>query len=337
MIDAFIHQIASQSGLTVSSGMAYGMLNGCFVALSGEAEALRMSIYVGPQQQPAPGFAESATVSCARQICHTIFTASGPDNHYCLAVGSDAMPALVNNHAGSVVTVNFSPNAQEGVQRFIAEVLPQIAPLTAPKACIYCCTDTAGSAVPVRLSADTVVPMHLPCYQQAAGIHAPTKEEQDVQLRATLGAAGGALVGAILWALLSSFGPVAWIVAVAMGLLPVLAYDLLHGKAGRTRIITVVICALAAVLLGSTGATMLTLISSYNDQLTAFNAMQVGFWAYVPEALTDNPTIRNGALTTFIAGASLAALGCISCFLRPTASAANAADADKPRRMKGSF
>lgn len=339
MIGALFQDIAAKNGLTTASGLAYGMLGGCFVTLSEEADNLRISIYVGPQEQPAPGYQESATVSCARQICHAISTASGPDNLYALMTGSETIPALVLNHAGSVVTVNFSaaPEAAPGVTRFVTELLPQIAPLTRPQSCIFCCGDTHGDAVPVRLSADTVVPMHVPCYRQAAGVHAPTREERAAQNRAILGAGCGALIGAVLWGLLSGFGPVAWIVAVLMGLLPTLAYDLLKGKEGRARIITVAACAACAVLLGSLGAAMLDLHAAYQLNLTAFTAENVGFAAYVPAGLTADPAIRASLLKALIAGAIFAAIGCLGHLRKTGDPAAATAEADKPRRLRGSF
>ncbi len=261
MLSTLFRDLALKHGLTTASGMAYGMLQGCFVTLSGGAGVQRISIYVGAQEQPAPGYSESRTVSCAKQICHTISTASGEDNLYALITGNDAVPALILNHAGSVVTVNFpdTPEARTGIERFIDELLPQVAPLTRPKQCILCCAETNGDACPVRLSADTVVPMHVPCFRNAAGLHAPSKQEKAAQLRATLGAAGGALIGALLWALLSGFGPIAWVVGVLMGLLPTLAYDLLKGRSGMPRSITILVCAVVAVLLGRLGASLFTL------------------------------------------------------------------------------
>lgn len=340
MIGTLFREIAAKHGLTTASGMAYGLLNGCFVTLSAEDGLQRISIYVGPQEQPAPGYTESQTVSCARQICHAISTASGPDNLYSLMTGSESIPALVLNHAGSVVTVNFPdiPEARTGIERFIAELLPQVAPLTRPGQCIFCCQMTSGAACPVRLSADTVVPMHAACHQKAASLQGPTKEEQAVQHRAIAGAACGALVGAIIWALLSGFGPIAWISGVLMGLLPTLAYDFLKGQPDRTRIVTILICAAAAVLLGSAGAALLEAYGLWMDELRLMNEHAIGFPALAGALLTHpGSSMLATLLKSLIAGFIFAAIGCIGCFRKAGDAAAATANAEKLRRLKGRF
>ena len=342
MIGTFFRDEAARSGLTVASGLAYGMLNGCFTTLSEDTGVRRISIYVGPQEQPVPGCTQSQTVSAAQQICHAITTASGAENTYCLLTGDAALPALVLNHAGSVVTVNFpdSAEADSGVTRFISELLPQVAQLTRPLHCILCCTEAAGSAVPVRLSADTVVPMHVPCHRKVLGYSAPSPEERATQTRATLLAALGALIGAALWALLSGFGPVAWVVGVLMGLLPTVAYDLMQGKPGRSRWLTIVICALAAILLGSFGAAFITAHGDWVHHISVNEPNNIGYWAFAWASIA-NPT-RAASVTlrkSLIAGLIFAAIGCIGCFRRPAKDAATttAASAERPRRLRGKF
>lgn len=340
MIGNLFREIAAKHGLTTASGMAYGLLNGCFVTLSGEEGVQRISIYVGAQEQPAPGYAESQTVSCARQICHAISTASGPDNLYSLMTGSETIPALVLNHAGSVVTVNFPdmPEARSGIERFIAELLPQIAPLTRPQQCIFCCQMTNGDACPVRLSADTVAPMHATCHQKAAALHVPSKEEQAVQTRAIAGAAAGALIGAILTSLLGHLSLWGAVIAVLMGLLPTLAYDLLKGKPGKTRIVTILTCAAVAAVLAGLGITLLGIRSRWIADIRLMQEHAIGFWAFARALIAFSDSgmkllmVRNIAICLVCAGVS-----CIGCFRKADDAASATASADKPRRLKGKF
>lgn len=333
MISTAFRELAEKHSLTIASGMAYGMLNGCFITLSEDADVRRISLYVGAQEPVPAGFAESQTVSCAKQIIHTISAASGPDNIYGLMTGNAAIPALILNHAGSVVTVNFSdsPEALKGVERFLTELLPQVAPLTRPQQCIFCGQPTAGAGCPVRLSADTVVPMHEPCFRQAAGHHATPREEHIALLRAVLGAAAGALIGMVAWTFLSGFGPVAWGVGVLMGLLPVLGYDLLKGKPGKARLITVIACAVVAVLLGSLGACALALHQSYAASGKVAQEM-VSAFAYMKALFEYDASALPNLIRTLIAGTVFAGIGCLA-LLRRTAAAT--AEAAKPRRLKG--
>ena len=93
MLGPLFRDVAAQSNLTVSGGIAYGLLANCFVTLSEDAFLRRISIYVGPQLQPtAPDYTDSMTIRCANQICAAISAASGADNLYCLHTGDGSIP-----------------------------------------------------------------------------------------------------------------------------------------------------------------------------------------------------------------------------------------------------
>ena len=339
MLGPLFRDIAEKNNLTVSAGMAYGILGGCFVTLSEDNALRRISIYVGPQEQPAPGYSESMTVSCARQICAAISGASGAENAYALLTAEDA-PALILNHAGSVVTANFpaDASADAGIAGFLGNALPGVAQLTRPHLCILCAHECVGNAVPVRLSADTVVPMHLPCCRQVSGASPLTPEERAQQVRATLAAAGAALFAAAIWALTCRLGPLAWILGVLMGLLPTLAYRFLKGRKGRMCLITVLVCAVCAVIAGSLGAAFADAHHAWKRELTLMTANDIGYWAYALAALRLPVSSANGVLTKgLLAGTVAAAIGCIPCFRREPKEDAPTALAEKPRRMKGTF
>lgn len=340
MLSNTLCEIAGQNGLTIASGTAYGMLNGCYVTLSSGKEYQRISIYVGAQEAPAPGYAESQTVSCARQIIQTISVASGEENIYCLMTGSETIPALVLNHAGSVVTVNFpeAPDDAPGITRFIVELLPQVAPLTRPQQCIFCCQYTGGEGCPVRLSADTVVPMHVPCLEQAAANHRSANKLPGSVKKGVLGAVLGALVGAMIWALMYRLGYFARIVCVLIGLLASWGYDLFKGRPGREKIITVVACSLVAVLIGSFIGSILPFIERYaalgetSRQLFADISSGPVWLTYVKGSIASNDQFWKELGVNLLFGMLFTGVGCFD-LLRQNASAT--ADASKPRRMRG--
>ena len=337
-MNAIFNDIAAKNGMKTAGDAAYGLLGGCSVTLSETAADRSISIYVGPQEQPAPGYPMSRTMSCADQICHTIFAANGPGNRYGLKLQENGVPMLVIRLDGSIVKVVFSAAAEAdaGITLFITELLPQIASLTRPGCCFCCGQETKGEGCPVVLSdEESIVPMHVPCYRQFAGIQPPTKEEQARQNRATLFAAAGALIGAVAWALLSGFGPVAWVVGVLMGLLPTLAYDWQKGVFGRRRIVIVAVCAVGAVLLGSFGATLLHLTASYQLNLTAFTAKNVGFWAYVPAALAEDPAASGALVKALIAGVIFSGIGCIALLRKPADAPSERPANAYPLRLKG--
>lgn len=341
MISPAFKQLAQENGLMVASGVAYGSLNGCYVTLSGGTGYQRISIYVGPQEQPAPGYPESQTVSCARQIIHMISTASGPSNCYGLLTGDDSAPALVLNHAGSVVTVSFADTeeAAPGVAQFVTVMLPQIAPLTRPQLCICCCEPTEGEGWPVRLSADTVVPMHDPCLEQVLGSlpDAPKARERNSGVP---GAALGALVGAVLFVLLYNLGVAARIAGLLIGLLASWGYDLFKGKPGRAKLAPVIVCSLIAVLLATFAGSVLPFLQKYQTLGASTKAMFAELSGGMPVWFTYVRASIASAGGAFWLGFGLDLLigllftgaGCLD-LLRTDASAT--ADAAKPRRLKG--
>lgn len=335
MITTVFREIAAKHSLTVASGMAYGMLNGCFITLSEAPDLRRISIYVGPQEAPAPGCTESYTVSCAKQLLSMISTASGSDNVYSLMTGNAAIPALVLNHAGSVVTVNFpdAPEARAGIERFIGELLPMAARLTRPQLCIYCGAPTEGKGCPVRLSSDTVVPMHLPCLKQAAGQHTPSAAEQNAQKRSIAIAAVCALLAALLFALMYGLGPAGWIPSgVLLGLAPFGGYVLSRGKSGLPRIATVAGCAVAAAVLGSLGATYAALHGDYLRNLTVMTAQSISEWAFIRASLSASAEVLPAAALRLMTALFTAAFGCTPLLYKASTATA---EAGKPKRLKG--
>lgn len=342
MIGTALHDLAAKHHLTIASGMAYGILNGCFVTFSNGKDNQCISIYVGPQEAPMPGYAESRTVSCSRQIMQAISTASGADNAYCLMTGNENVPALVLNHAGSVVTVHFpdTPEATAGIERFISEVLPQLAPLTQPQHCIFCAQPTGSEGCPVRLSGDTVVPMHTACCKRASDNYRKANPKPGSLGKGILGAALGALLGAILLACLYNAGILARVVSLLIGLFASLGYTLLKGRPGREKVITVILCSLIAVLLGAFAGSLLPFVQKYQSlgestkHVFAEYATSLPAWMnYVRASISGS-----GGSYWFSLGwnvlfcAVFAGIGCID-LLRNRA--AGSADAARPRRLRG--
>ncbi len=340
MLSQTLRSMASANGMKISSGMAYGMVHGCYVTFSSSEEYQSISIYVGAQEAPAPGCAESVTVSCARQIIHTITAASGESNVYHLMTGHESIPAMVLNHAGSVVTVNFpnSDDASDGIGRFIHELLPQLSVLTRPQQCIYCGQLTNGEGVPVRLSADTAVPMHTSCQQQAAKQHQaaiPAAGSKGVW-----GAVLGALVGATIWMLMFRLGYFASIVCVLIGLLTSRGYDLMKGQPGRTKLITVAVCTLTAVLLGTLFGSLLPYLEKYaalgdvTRQMFADISGRMPVWFTYLRASIQSPgsTYWSTLGMNLLLSTLFAAIGCCDLFRRDPAAVQ---EAGRPRQLKG--
>ena len=334
MIGAALHEIASDNQLMVSSGTAYGILAGCCVTLTEDAAYRRMSIYVGPQEPLLPGCTDTQTTSCTKQIIHMISSASGEGNQYALLTGNEQLPALILNHAGSVVTVNFMPGSDglAGLHRFIEQLLPQIAPLTRPGLCILCGLPTEGCGCTVRLSADTVVPMHSNCYHSVYSQYKSPKEEHNALIRGIIGAAAGVLLGTALWLLGYLLTPFCAPLALLIPLLAAAGYRLCKGNESATQRLPIILSLTAiALLLGSLLAVIWPLHSDYGAIGSVAQGMMSEF-SFIKASLRAAPSRWLDALWCLLLSAPFAALGCL--LVRRNAASATA-EASKPRKMKG--
>lgn len=261
MIGTALKSLAAQLQLTVSSGMAYGYLQGSYVTLTDHFLCRRMSIYAGCVEVPLPeGEEQSPAAKCAALIAEMVTKGSGDENIYAL-VQNPNMPSVVLNHASSVVTINFRKDAagMNGLQRFIAEMLPRITPLTAPLQCACCGGHTQGQGYPVRIAADTVVPMHAECLEQSAA----KNRSRLPDFAAVLGAAVGALLGAFVWALIFHAGYISALGALVILLLTLGGYVLLGGKPGMRQNTVLLVCMFAAIFLGTVGEYLWSMHEQY--------------------------------------------------------------------------
>lgn len=292
MIGTALKSLASQLQLAVSNGMAYGYLQGSYVTLTENLLCRRMSIYVGCVDVPLPEGEElSPAAKCSALIVDMVTKGSGEENIYAL-LRNRYIPALVVNHSGSVVTLNFRKDAagMNGIQRFIAEILPRITPLTAPLQCVCCGGHTQGQGYPVRIASDTVVPMHAECL-------AKTAEQQRPKLppfASIIGASVGAVLGAIVWALICHAGYISALGALAILTLTLGGYALLGGKPGKRLNIVLIICTVAAILLGTVGEYLWTMHEQYIAYGSVVNTMMkesVYLRVVAKEFFTDSKAI----------------------------------------------
>lgn len=331
MIGTALKNLAAQYQLGVSNGVAYGYLQGSFVTLSDELFCRRLSIYVGCVNIPLPEGEElPPAAKCSAMIVDMITRGSGDDNVYAL-LRNRFVPGLVVNHSGSVVTVNFSKNKAglDGLQRFIAELLPQITPLTAPLQCSHCGGHTGRQGYPVLIAADTAVPMHVECL---------AKYQKDAKPRCNpiagiIGAIIGALAGAVLWAVNFHAGYVSALGALCILALTLGGYKLLRGRSGRMQAIVVGVCMIAAVLLGTIGGYAWLL----HDQYSAYGSVVTGMMSesvYLrvsAKNLFSDPASLTEMLINLAIGLVFALIGAASALISPQGSAPT----ESPRALPG--
>lgn len=89
--------------------------------------------------------------------------------------------------------------------------------------------------------------------------------EKRGSILAPLGALAGALLGAVAWTALSVIGYMASIVGLLIAGLASKGYDLLGGKPGKVKIITLILCVILAVAAGTAGSVAYELHSAYKE------------------------------------------------------------------------
>ncbi|MBQ4073720.1 MAG: hypothetical protein IJD39_00750 [Clostridia bacterium] len=278
MIASGLKNYASEMNLTIESGVAYGWLENCFVSFSEGAGYKRLSIYIGchhapDEEQPVIEGQLPAHFQAADRVADLILEKAGDPKKYRLMPRGKGMNAVVLAQGGSVVHVNFfdNPGTLKCIRAFVADVLPLVAPLTTPHVCEKCGEDLDSASQPIRLSDCAVVPMHSHCSDSLSQAmeQIAINEKKVFPLLPILGALIGALIGAAAWTLLGIAGYMASLVGLLIAFLASKGYDLLGGKPGIMKLITLIICVVLAVVIGNLGVTVYTLHDFYQQEVAA--------------------------------------------------------------------
>ena len=102
------------------------------------------------------------------------------------------------------------------------------------------------------------------------------EEKQGNLLTGILGALLGALIGTALWVLVGVWGYVASIVAWLTAFLAGKGYDLLHGRPGKAKAITIIVMLILSICVGTVGTATVIMVQSYNQQISEMNTWPDG-------------------------------------------------------------
>ncbi len=281
MIGAGLKQIAADNGLTVESGVAYGLLKGCYVSLSEGAGYKRMCIYVGCHHAPAQEKASKQGevpehMQAANAIADYIIEYAGDFEKYRIMTRKHKLPGVLMTQGGSVVQVNFfdNPGTMDCIRAFIDEILPEIAPATEPKVCAKCGLPNDGLSKPVLLTDEAVVPMHDACAQSVAAAFGK-KSRPGGNFLGIFGALIGAAIGAVVWAAVGVMGYIASIVGILIAFLAGKGYELLGGRPGAFKVIVMILCVMLAVVAGSIGTEVYWLHDLYQEEVAGVPASMI--------------------------------------------------------------
>lgn len=125
-----------------------------------------------------------------------------------------------------------------------------------------------------------------------------------------LGAVVGALLGAVVWALVGMLGYIASIVGFLIAFLASKGYDLLHGRPGACKLVTLIVCVILAVLVGTLGTTAFQIHQVYvEENYSLYVTESVYFRVMIPLLLEDADFI-SAIVKDSLMGIAFAVLGC---------------------------
>ncbi len=143
------------------------------------------------------------------------------------------------------------------------------------------------------------------------------EEKQGNLLTGILGAFLGALIGTALWVLVGVWGYVASIVAWLTAFLAGKGYDLLHGRPGKAKVITLIVMLLLSVFVGTLGTFAVVGVQSIKEAETEMNSFELAHFKklypseldYVLEMMQTNDEIHAEMTKSFAMGLLFGALG----------------------------
>lgn len=294
MIGYGLKKLATENAMTVSNGVAYGVLKGFATTLSEGAGYKRIDIatqFTDPNLQTQLQTALNR-VDTGREYRVQNITIS---------------PRII-----SIVFLD-NPGTMKKLTAFIDWFYPLLAEHGASGAqvCVEC--GAALSAISWYLIDGVAFPLHDSC---AAHIETSiTAEEQRSKeedtgsyVQGLIGALLGSALGAIVWAIVLFLGYVASLVGLLIGWLAEKGYTLLHGRKGKGKIAILIVAIIFGVALG-------TIIPDVVYLVQMINAGELPGYVYgdIPQLivflLSEDPEYLQATMSNVGMGLLFAALG----------------------------
>ncbi len=324
MIGSALKKLAVQNGMKIDDGVAYGALKGCFVALSEGAGYKRMCIYLGcyhqsDDERPTREGEIPEHLQVANAVADLIIEEAGDFKTYRLMTSQHRLPGVSITQGGSAIQLNFfdNPGTMKCIQAFVDNILPQIAPYTEPHVCTKCGLKNDDTTQPVLLTGEVVAPMHAACAAQVIeGFSRHEKTGAGNTFFGVIGALIGSLIGAALWAVIGIAGYIASLAGLAAAFLSGKGYELLGGRPGKAKVITLIVCVILAVVLGTIATEVYWLHDIYQEELAnlkPYEELTISEAQFIGETipmLWTDPEVLPDFLADVGLGLLFAALGC---------------------------
>lgn len=295
MIGSGLKKFATENGLKVAKGVAYGSLRG-FAATLSEGSGYKM-IVLSTKFTDAVKQNELQTQINNRNITRDFRVRS-------LSFTPEGISIVFNDTIGTMGKI----------KEFVDWFFPLLADSSATTAdiCSECGTQiTSGTW---KLINGVAFHMHETCAQRNELV---IREQEQSQRDADagnyamglLGALGGAVLGAVVWAIVLNMGYVAALVGLLIGWLADKGYDLLKGKQGKLKVVILIVAIIIGVVLGTLGGYGLMLAEMISEGQIYLS------YADIPLALIaliGEPEVLSEFGTNVLMGLLFAGLGVFS-------------------------
>ena len=294
MIGSGFKKMAKEHAMTVSNGVAYGVLKGFATTLSEGAGFKRIDI--------ATQFADPNQQVQLQEFLNRVDTS----REYRVQSISIA-PRII-----SVIFLD-NPGTMKKLLAFIDWFYPLLTEhgATGAQICTEC--GTALSVASWYLIDGVAFPLHDSCAEHIAA--SITEEEQKSKeedtgsyVQGLIGALLGSALGAVVWAIVLYLGYVASLIGLLIGWLAEKGYTLLHGRKGKGKIAILIVAIIFGVALG-------TIIPDVVYLVQMINAGELPGYIYgdIPQLivflLSEDPDYLRGTMSNVGMGLLFAALG----------------------------
>lgn len=247
MIGAGLKKLATESGMKVSNGVAYGSLSGYATTMSEGNGYKRITItthFTDVERKNALlNLLNESDLSKEYRVKNLEFFVNGID----------------------IIFLD-NPGTMKKITAFIEWFYPLLSEYTATgvQHCTQCGCDItdAGSW---KLIDGIAYHFHAGCANKVeseidAEFEQKNQEKTGSYITGFIGAIIGALLGSVVWAIVLNIGYVASIVGFVIGWLAEKGYSLLKGKNGKGKMVILIIASIFGVVIGTFGAEVLEII-----------------------------------------------------------------------------
>ena len=296
MIGSGLKKFAAANGLSVDSGVGYGVLRGFQVTLSegsGFKQIIVNTKFPDVEKQNAlQATLNSVNLQREYRVQQLSFTPNG-------------------------ITVVFldNPGTMAKIEAFTDWFFPLLMEADAYRTGICPeCGEPLDDGSVWRLVSGVAGLYHPACAEkvsQALTEEQAAKEQSDngTYVSGTIGALVGALIGAVVWALVLSAGYVASIIGLLIAFLADKGYDLLKGRQGKGKIAALIVSVILGVAIGTVFAEFMGIASLIDEgyfipEITYANITEIFFYE-----MAENAEYSAAVLGNFFQGLLFAALG----------------------------